>query len=327
MTTKKFPNNFLRLPVELVYRICDFLDAETILSSFRCVCKQFYHIANTYNQYKIYSQSTFKKIIICQMIHLENIILLDLIEDSIDFFLLCFVKQQFTRLRSLSLCQMTNDQLHTVLKHIPKYSHLTSFSIQSNLPNDDTFLWPVECNLKKISFHNCTFKQFYSILQNSRYIQSLTVNDCSINNIDLNLRLNVYHHLTSLTFNDLRIIMDKLEFLLQLVPSLVHLNLTSSGKPFEFIRRLSQWEEFISTYLPYLRQLEFHIFCFQFDWEYFDSLISSFRSPFWLVEKHWFVTCQFRDDWSSSFTIFTTTMNSTDGFYQRPRISDEIQLN
>ena len=76
-----------------------------------------------------------------------------------------------------------------------------------------------------------------------------------------------------------------------------------------------------------IRQLEFHIFCFQFDWEYFDSLISSFRSPFWLVEKHWFVTCQFRDDWSSSFTIFTTTMNSTDGFYQRPRISDEIQLN
>jgi len=117
--------------------------------------------------------------------------------------------------------------------------------------------------------------------------------------------------------------MDKLEFFLSFLPSLTHLDLTSSGKPFEFVQRLSRWEEFLRLRLPRLHQFEFCIFCYCSDWENFDTLIAGFRTPFWLKEKHWFVTCRFRDDWTSSFTVFTSP-ESLIHCYQEEHNFDEI---
>ncbi|CAF1419927.1 unnamed protein product [Rotaria sordida] len=94
--------------------------------------------------------------------------------------------------------------------------------------------------------------------------------------------------------------MDKLELLLSILPSIINLDLASSGRPFEFVRRLSQWEGFIRLKLPQLYRFEFCIFCYCSNWENFESLIAAFRTSFWLEEKRWFVTCQFRDDWTSN---------------------------
>jgi hypothetical protein len=149
------------------------------------------------------------------------------------------------------------------------------------------------------------------------------MDDCHVNEIDGIILSNSYRQLTTLTLNDIRMTMDKLEFLLTLVPSLIHLDLASSGRPFEFARRLSQWEEFIQLKLPRLRQLEFCIFCFCSNWDNFESLIVSFRTPFWLKEKCWFVTCQFRDDWTSSFTVFTSP-NSSNISYQDNNNFDKV---
>ncbi|CAF0816743.1 unnamed protein product [Adineta steineri] len=73
-------------------------------------------------------------------------------------------------------------------------------------------------------------------------------------------------------------------------------------------------KEFIRFRLPRLNQFEFCIFCYCTDWENFDKVIAAFRTSFWLEEKHWFVTCQFRDDWTSSFTIFTSPKLSNESY-------------
>ena len=41
------------LPVELIFHILNYLDTDTILLSFRYICKRFYIITNAYNQYKL----------------------------------------------------------------------------------------------------------------------------------------------------------------------------------------------------------------------------------------------------------------------------------
>ena len=352
VTGEKYRISLLTLPSEIFYRICDFLDAETILYSFGNVCTQFHFIAKTYNQYKIDFHSV-SKMNICRIIQPENIATLDFGDpnrtiDWIERFLSSFDVHQFTRLRSLHLYEIKKNTLNIVLHHVLFNCKLRSFSIHSNISIDDhdilqqlssiisqstlrnltlylnlsdkdKLLWPVLCNVEKLCISTCTVKQLCSILHNSPYLHQMIMNDCHVNEIDEIIPLNFYRQLTSLTLNDMRITMDKLEYLLSLIPSLIHLDLSSSGKPYEFVRRLSQWEEFIRLKLPRLSQFEFCIFCFCSNWENFDSLISAFRTSFWIEEKHWFVTCQFRDDWTSSFTVFTSDNPST--------ISDQREKN
>ena len=53
MADEQTGSSFLRLPAEILYRICDYLDAQTIVYSFGHVCQRFHSIAKTFNQYKI----------------------------------------------------------------------------------------------------------------------------------------------------------------------------------------------------------------------------------------------------------------------------------
>lgn len=343
MAAEQHRISFLALPVELLYRICDFLDAETIVFAFRNVCTQLQAIANTYNQYKLCFRSI-SKMNTCRIIRPENIVSLDFWDRNsainwIERFLSLFDIHQFTRLRSLSLYKIKNNDLNTILRHVTVNCKLTSFAVHSDIPNDnydtlqllssviakstlrnlilyfnlsdkDKLPWPAQCNVEKLSIGTCIIKQFCSILQNSPCLHGLIMDDCHVNKLDESSSSNFYRQLTSLTLNDTQMTMDKLELLLTLIPSLVHLDLASSGKPFEFVRRLSQWEEFIQLKLPQLCRFEFCIFCFCSNWETFESLIVAFRTPFWLEEKGWFVTCQFRDDWTTSFTVFTSSNSS-----------------
>ncbi|CAF3087941.1 unnamed protein product [Rotaria sp. Silwood2] len=336
--------SLLTLPAELLYRICDFLDSETLLLSFRNVCIKLYMIANTYNRYKICLRSI-SKINICRLIRSENIVSLDFgtrnnAIDWIELFLPMFKTHKFTRLHSLSLHTSNINDLNTILHHVAMNCMLTSFAIYSDISkdSDDTLQllsliiaqptleniilysnltdknklsWPAQSTVKKLSMDNCNLQQFCCILQNSPGLHSLIMDSCHVNGIDETILLNSYPQVTSLTLNNMQMTMDKLELLLSLLPSINHLDLASSGRPFEFVRRLSKWEEFIRSKLPRLYQFEFCIFCYCSNWENFDLFIASFRTPFWLEEKRWFVTCQFRDDWTTSFTLFTTPESST----------------
>lgn len=337
--------SLLVLPAEILYRICDFLDTETLLLSLRNVCIKFYAITNAYNRYKITFHSISKPNL-CRIIQPENVISLDfgIRRDKINWIHLClplFKLYSFNRLHSLSLHMTNINDLNIILHNVANNCRLRSFAIYADIPKEsedtfqylfeifsqptlkciifysdlrdnDRFVWPMESTVEKLSLHTCTIEQLCSILENSPNLHSLIMNSCHVTAIDESLLFNSYQQVTSLTFNDIRMTMDKLEFLLSLLPSIVHLDLASSGRPFEFARRLSQWEEFIKRKLPDLSKLEVCIFCYCSNWKDFESLIAGFRTRFWLEEKRWFVTCQFRDDWTSSFTLFTSSELSKD---------------
>ena len=109
------------LPNELIYRILDILDNETIFFSFGNVCKRFHTLIRAYNQYKFNFQSISKPYFhsICRLIHPENIVSLTLSDDNrtpgqIKWFLSFFQIRQFIRLRSLTLIDIDEDDFHTI---------------------------------------------------------------------------------------------------------------------------------------------------------------------------------------------------------------------
>lgn len=341
MAGERHAVSLLTLPTELLYRICDFLDAETLLLSFRGVCTHFQAVADTYEQYDI-RIPTDSNANLCRIIRPENIVSLNFWDQTqrtdwiADFLSRCDINR-FTRLRSLSLSKIDRNELMIILRHVTINCQLSSLSIcydvstdddgdvlhclflaiaqptlrqlglHSNLADTNELSWPKHCPLRALTIGSCKIQQFCLILLNSPHLHTLIMNNCYVHAIDGISLSDSYRQLTSLTLNDLRMTMDKFELLLSFVPSLVRLDLSSSGKPFEFVQRLSRWEGFLRARLPRLLQLELCIFCYCCDWQNFEVLIDAFRTPFWLTEKRWFVTCQFRDDWTSSFTVFTST--------------------
>ncbi|UJR11195.1 hypothetical protein I4U23_015376 [Adineta vaga] len=348
MVTKQNTISILSLPTELLHRICDFLDTKTIVQSFRHVCMKLFAITETYNRYKIRINSV-TMINICRFIPSENVLQLEFENEHSTITNI----HRFTRLQSLTIHRINVNDAKLVLQHAARNCKLMTFSIDLDglqniddllysiseittqstlrklilnfdLDDIEKFSWPHSCRITTLSIGTCTFKQFASILQNSPHLHTLMMNNCWKIDIDETFLTQSYLQLNSLTFNDLQMTMDKLEYCLGFLPSLIHLDLTSSGKPFEFIQRLSQWEEFLRLRLPRLSQLEICIFCYCCDWNHFDAIINAFRTPFWLEEKQWFITCQFRDDWTSSFTFFTSPESSSVQYTKEKHHFDRI---
>ncbi|CAF3265549.1 unnamed protein product, partial [Rotaria sp. Silwood2] len=125
------------LPVEIIHRIYDELDAETILFSVRCVCRGLHSTTNEYNRYRFnfryMSRSDFR--IIPRLIDPKNIISLTLMNSLYNFgqirlFLSCFHLNQFVRLSSLTLIDLNEEGLHDFQEYITKCC-LTEVSILS----------------------------------------------------------------------------------------------------------------------------------------------------------------------------------------------------
>ena len=85
--------------------------------------------------------------------------------------------------------------------------------------------------------------------------------------------------------------MNELESFLFLTPSLSYLKLIGKYSKFHGKR----WEQFIQVNLPHLEQFQFDIRSSQWIQQTPDdckTMIESFRSPFWVEDKKWFVQCQ-----------------------------------
>ena len=101
--------------------------------------------------------------------------------------------------------------------------------------------------------------------------------------------------LTSLTIWHFSLSMDKLESALPQTPSLRHLLITSSS--LEMIDGY-RWENLIKTELPLLNKFEFYLNLYSFtpaentsEKCVLNELVAPFRTPFWVEEKRWLVTC------------------------------------
>ncbi|CAF0806321.1 unnamed protein product [Rotaria sordida] len=320
------------LPVELFHYILDNLDIETIIFSVRHVCRLFRSFVNSYSRYILNLTSISKSnlYLLCRLINPHNIISLTLSNEErtsnqIDLFISLVRLRQFTRLHSITLIDINENQLNFILKrinlklltsfsfNIKRYddrrikttnSFLTSIISQSNFRKMEFNLttdrlwktsWPFNCSIEYLIVNeDITMDNLIKILQCSPHLYKIILKQKFskiINNVSQISTLPIcFRQLTSLTIEKLDMNTDALESFLLLTPSLVYLKLIGGQHMFDGKR----WEQFIEINLPKLEKFEFYF-------DYWDPvkktltdlelIIASFRTPFWIEHKKWFVTC------------------------------------
>lgn len=326
--------DFERLPVEILHRILDNLDIETILLSFRYVSKRFYSIVNTYNSYNFNFESISKRnfYLITQIIPFKYVISLtlsnkDKTNGQIQVFLSLFNLNEFIHLHSLTLLHIEDNYLIEFLNFIPyssiKYLSIDSkiFNIRKNIslnllsltighssleklelnmwPKDMNELqWPNNCFIKYLRLRNSiTVHQFFRILEYSPYLKTILLKDFNIDDKnEINSNGKKFLQLVSLTCEGGRIQIDKLEQCLISLPSLEYLKLIGNGNLFNSTFDGQYWEEFITKYLPLLKNFEFFISVLthvNFDTSYIQQIISLFQTSFWLNKLQCSIKCDY----------------------------------
>jgi len=300
------------LPIELLHRIIDYVDTETIFFSFRNVCKYFYTIINSYNQYKLDFRSMTKPAFhwISHFIQPENVISLVISNEhktpgQINLFLSLFDINTFTRLRSLTLIEIDNSDLIVYLKHVSICS-LVSLSIVNRrhwgtITTSETIQLLMHCPLRHLQFTQWSSTQeIFNIFLHCPYLETLRLDGLLKSNIndDLTTPIEIKSKLRSLTIDFYSSDWSTIISLLSFTPSLIHLKLigqpTVSGLAWDGY----WWEELIQKNLP---QLQFFEFFFDKRIDYkestydIESIMTSFRTSFWL-EKRWHVACDYYKD-------------------------------
>ncbi|CAF0944090.1 unnamed protein product [Adineta steineri] len=316
------------LPVELLYHILKFLDTDTILLSFRYVCKRFYIISNVYNQYELNLNSCTKYNFyrFCRIINPLNIISLILSDDDrtpgqINLFLSFYKLKQFNYLRSLTLLEIEDSNLNIVLKDL-SYVSLLSLTIksrtfftwtnqtlsclstileQSSLKQFTLsiwcfeiydFIWPNQCQIEYVHISNrITFEQYCIILERCLYLKTFIIKDVLWNDTNM-ITSNQYRQLKSLTLEDNRMDIFKLEQFLSLTPSLVYLKVIGMAYLVDSYR----WEKILRIKLSNLEKFEFFFQSWKdvnYDFSDIESLIRPFQTSFWLENKRWLVNCDY----------------------------------
>ncbi|CAF0933359.1 unnamed protein product [Adineta steineri] len=316
------------LPVELLYHILKFLDTDTILLSFRYVCKRFYIISNVYNQYELNLNSCTKYNFyrFCRIINPLNIISLILSDDDrtpgqINLFLSFYKLKQFNYLRSLTLLEIEDSNLNIVLKDL-SYVSLLSLTIksrtfftwtnqtlsclstileQSSLKQFTLsiwcfeiydFIWPNQCQIEYVHISNrITFEQYCIILERCLYLKTFIIKDVLWNDTNM-ITSNQYRQLKSLTLEDNRMDIFKLEQFLSLTPSLIYLKVIGMAYLVDSYR----WEKILRIKLSNLEKFEFFFQSWKdvnYDFSDIESLIRPFQTSFWLENKRWLVNCDY----------------------------------
>ncbi|UJR18653.1 hypothetical protein I4U23_005561 [Adineta vaga] len=323
------------LPVELLYRIFDNLDTETIIFSIRPLSRLFQSVVNTYDRYvldsKLISKSNF--CVLCRLIDPKNINSFVLsnnkeISNQIDVFISLVHLQQFTRIQFLTLHYIEEFQLNCILKrmnlnslvsfsfNIRKYDNKckkTTLSLLSSVVAQltlrkleidieslrmDEITWPVDCKIQHLTINSdIHINSFCTILQFFPHLHTFIIRKMSSNLID-DLTSIYFPQLRSLTIKDLVVKIDKMESLLLLTPSLVYLKLIGGNEMLDGKR----WEQFIQINLVQLEKFEFYFnekFLIKTALTDVESIISLFQTPFWMEYKKWFVSCEYLIDHST----------------------------
>jgi hypothetical protein len=323
------------LPVEILYRLFDNLDIETIVLSLRYVCKHLYLTTSSYNRYRLNFKSISKPnfLFICQLIPFENVISLTLSNDDktreqIQLFLSLFNIEQLTRLQSLTLTQIDDYYLNIFLNYILSTS-LKSLSITMESPRMETYIasssalltaaiahptlvnlylniglkdwneiqWPNHCTLQYLRLVNSiTLKYLCLILTHSPCLKTLVLKEIKTDDYKFDSSITSFKQLTSLTFEDGRMEISKLDQCFTLTPCLTYLKLIGTGTLFTSSFDGYQWEKILQTKLHSLKTFEFFFSILTYS-NYrshnIESLINSYRTSFWLERINCFITCDY----------------------------------
>lgn len=343
---------FLTIPVELVEIILDLLDTCTILFSFSQVCRRFHTIAHNYSRLSITFNAESSEADIqrtCRAIQPKNIVALTLKNSSrqwngIKQFLDSVYFYELTRLRSLTLCDIEEYDLHTIIKSLTLMSTLASLSLSMSkgkilsgdsisllstviaLPSlrqlildvdsqiTDKISWPNQCPIHELRVRNYTYKEHNVVLHQLPNLRIFAFHHFNMRSINEFTQQTPYQQLNSFTFSDIQMAIDELESLLSLFPSLVYLKLQMQLPcSIVFLQRFCQWEHFISEKLPLLKKFHFYIYssCYRYQYVSIESILTSFCTSFWLEQKQWFITGRYTEDnLSPTITIYSSKQSS-----------------
>ncbi|CAF3359582.1 unnamed protein product [Rotaria sp. Silwood1] len=326
------------LPIELIYYLLEYLDLSTILFSFRYVCKRFQTIVDSYDQYKLdlrlISKTDFDHI--CHVISPKKVLSIILTNDidtpyQIRTFLSRFSFEQFSRLQSLDLLKIDENNLFSILKHISncslkslsidskssdKFSYTTRVLLSStiaklklekldlNVSYKDLYVIsrsPLPTTLKYLRLESCTFQEYYIILRHATNLHKLILKECHMYDSDGTMYKPsdvIYpSKLKSLSFGTCYIRMKELSILLSCTPTLNHMKLILWTDLCDPILNGNQWENFIVKKLPLLNKFEFFFNILNYinrnSLINIHLFINSFQTSFWLEKKHWYVACDY----------------------------------
>jgi hypothetical protein len=354
--------SLLRLPSELLYLILNHLDACSVLFSFGLVCKRFYQIIDEYNHYEIDLNSItelgLKRIIrLIQPENITSLILNNTLNDSaqIELFFSLIDINRLTRLRSITLGKIKKFDEYKLLNKIA-VSTLVSLGIHSGgiynsealafiskvmtqsaslnqlhlIKSDYTITkisWSSPCNIKHLTIKSCSLKEYNLILQRLPQLQTFITTEFIMDqSMATSSSFTHYQQLILLSIGNSSLSMIDFELLLSLTPSLVVLKLISCRSKLVSILNGSDWSYLIQTKL-------FHLKTFQFFFSYtlrqeinpedLDLMIDQFRTPFWLQEKKWIITCDYILE-NKIINLYTTRRGAVD-FEQYPSFGKPFQ--
>jgi hypothetical protein len=176
------------LPVELIYKIFDYLSINDILLAFSNINFYLKNAISSYNRYHANFHSCSKRYFhqICSRIQPKQIISLTLSNDNhtpdqFQLFISLFNIEQFKRLRSITLINIENNLLLNIIDSL-NFQQLRVLRIlpggypQKKLP-DNTLRKLCPHQLKRLDVYNASCINMQLIYQ----LQYLTVHDCEIN--------------------------------------------------------------------------------------------------------------------------------------------------
>jgi hypothetical protein len=348
------------LPVEILHHVFNSLDATTIFLSVRHVCQHLKGTVQTYNRYALdftsMSKPDFHRLLSC--IRPECVTALTLSNGEatpgqIALFLSLVNIDRFTRLRSLSLLEINERDLCSILAHASSCP-LTSLAIMCNLDGSlqeqivqhllliigqptlmrlellnehlcnlvDRIEWPTQSKLRCLRIQCSTGKRLSEILDRSSDLERLMLGEdlrrfaCSSRTTEASF-FSPYPRLTSLVSSYCALPMDTLQSLLCHTPSLTYLKIISIDYD---VMDGSRWEDLIKTKLPLLGKFEFlvHFSLHPSDEENAKSMLNRvmtpFGTPFWTEEKRWHVTCKWLPN-NQTAEIYTSPICTSNYLY------------
>jgi hypothetical protein len=245
--------------------------------------------------------------------------------NQIDLFLSLFHLRQVTRLRSLTLFYINEDQLDFILKginlktltslscHITNYDgkrknrikpihlsivtpsalHKLEIDTSSKMPK---IVWPVYSITEYLFPTNrIDINDLCKILEYSPNLHILILSEIPTGSINKITSI-YFRQLKSLSVANISVRINEVEMFLLLTPSLVYLKLIGGEK----ILNGKRWEEFIQINLPYLDKFEFYFNALRSTRQSLTDLqliIDSFQTPFWIEHKKWFIAWKYQYDY------------------------------
>ncbi|CAF1215473.1 unnamed protein product [Rotaria sordida] len=318
-------NFFDHLPVELIYKIFDYLWAHEIFDAFFNVSEYLRAVLKSYDRFLINFQSVRKTQfdLTCRLIRPDQVVLLSLSDknntlDQCILFFSYFSIEQFVNLRSFeidSFNEGTFERLRSLLQlkylsslHLPSrlwHSGALKTFIRSIVPRlrrlvtDDCFFEHSLDHLQHLILTRCHCTEIKHLFKNIRHIRSLKITLVDYGNPPWPTNVEILSELRqfSLRVDNGAMGITEIKNILHAMPCVKYLEL-------DILCEIGlvdghQWESIAINLIRF--DFRFRVV----RWSACDitktNHLNSFRTPFWLEQKRWFVA----HDNCKPLTIFT----------------------